>query len=66
MVMTNAEKQAAWRARQKEKHGRVGTLITCTPDEAFYLQRTLADMRKYDAIPALLRTKRGTYVRVDI
>lgn len=62
--MTNAERQAAYRARQREK-GRQQRLFLVTEDEAFYLERVLEQMRRNGSTPAQMRRKNGTLEALD-
>lgn len=65
MPMTNAERQAAWRARQRETHKRTNTVFCCTDDEAFYLRRVLEQMRREKSVPAMMRRPNGTMSPLD-
>lgn len=62
--MTNAERQAAYKARQREL-GRTTKTLLLTDDEAFYLERVLQHMRKTGALPAMMRRKDGTLEPLD-
>lgn len=64
--MTNAERQRAYRQRQKELGRSKRLTLWLTDDEHFYLERCLEAMREHDAAPALVRKANGTYRRVDI
>lgn len=62
--MTNAQRQAAYKARQREK-GRKPVTLLLTDDEQFYLERVLQQMRATGAVPAMMRTKKGTMEALD-
>jgi len=62
--MTNAERQAAYRARQREL-GRAPVTMLLTKDEAFYLERVMLHMRETGAVPAMMRRKNGTLEPLD-
>lgn len=62
--MTNAERQAAYKARQREL-GRTAKTMLLTDDEAFYLERVLMHMRETGALPAMMRRKNGTLEPLD-
>lgn len=62
--MTNAERQAAYKARQRAQ-GKTQKLFLVTPDEAFYLERVLEQMRKEGSVPAQMRRKNGTMSTLD-
>lgn len=57
--MTNAERQAAYRKRQKELGRRPASFLV-TEDELFFIERMLLQMRKTGAVPAMMRRKNGT------
>lgn len=63
--MTNAERQAAYKARQREL-GRKPITMLLTDDEQFYLERTLMQMRKSGGYPAMLRNGKGQMEPIDI
>lgn len=56
--MTNAERQAAYKARQREL-GRKPVTMLLTDDEQFWLERVLLRMRHDGATPAMVRLKNG-------
>lgn len=62
--MTNAERQAAYRARQRDL-GRRNVTMMMTEDEEFYLCRVLLQMRKTGGLPAMFRRKDGTLEPLD-
>lgn len=65
MAKTNAERQAAYRARQKEVGRKPHTLLL-TEDEAFYVERLILTLRKLGAVPAMVRLPNGTLKPVDL
>lgn len=62
--MTTNERQAAYRARQRDL-GRTPVTTLVTEDEAFYLARVLLQMRKTGSVPAMMRRKDGTMEPLD-
>lgn len=67
MGQSVAERQRAFRERQREL-GRTQSLgVLVTPDEAFFMARVLEAMRKTGAYPAALRDpKTGRYIHLDV
>lgn len=67
MGQSNAERQRAFRERQKAR-GRNGTFTAVvTGDERFYLERVLRAMRESGCLPAAMRDpKTGRYVHLDV
>lgn len=67
MALTNAERQAAFRARQKLLSRRQQFSALVSEDEAFYLRRVLEAMRETGGIPAALRDPAsGRYRHLDV
>jgi len=62
--MTNAERQAAYKARQRDL-GRKTVSLMITEEEEFYLCRVLLQMRKTGGKPAMMRRKNGTLEELD-
>lgn len=62
--MTAKERQAAYKARQREA-GLRQVLLWLTPDEQYYLERTLMSMREHQAKPCSLRDAKGRFVHLD-
>lgn len=63
-MATSAERQRAYKARQREA-GRKPVSLLLTDNEQFYLERVLLQMRDTGAVPAMMRTKRGTLEALD-
>lgn len=62
--MTNAERQAAYKARQAAL-GRKPVTMLLTAEEQFYLERVLLQMRKDGGTPAMMRDAKGRMVPLD-
>lgn len=62
---TAAERQRRFRASQKEL-GRDPVQLYLTPDERFYLERTLQTIREEGATPAMARRANGTLCVIDV
>lgn len=63
--MTNKERQAAYKARQREL-GRKPVTMLLTDDEQFFLERVLKQMREQGGHPAMMRNAKGQMVALDI
>lgn len=62
--MTNAERQAAYKARQREL-GRKPKTFIITEDEQFWLERVLKQMRTEGSHPAMMRNTKGQLKTLD-
>lgn len=62
--MPTKERQAAYRARQREL-GRKPFSLLVTDDERFYIERMLLQMRKTGGVPAMMRRPNGTLETFD-
>jgi ribosomal protein L25 (general stress protein Ctc) len=65
MAMTNAEKQKAFRRRQREQ-GKYPFTIYMTEREKYYIERVLKSMRETGGTPAMIRNKKGQMVHLDV
>lgn len=61
-VQTNAERQAAFRERQRQL-GRCKTIQHLTIDERDMLLNVLNCIRLYDEVPAMMRSRKSGQVR---
>jgi len=62
--MTNAERQRAYKARQREQ-GRAQKTFLVTDEEAFWLERVLLQMRTEGSTPAMMRNRKGQMKALD-
>lgn len=62
--MSNKERQAAYRARQREA-GRRSMTVQVTAEEQFHLERVLIAMRRQGSVPAFMRRSNGRCVDVE-
>lgn len=62
--MTNKERQAAYKGRQRAL-GRKPVTMLLTDDEQFYLERVLKQMREQGGYPAMMRNGKGQMVALD-